>query len=120
MGTFTAPAIRLCIRRAHGTRQRAARLATSKAPGCNAADISNIYDTEGRMTSVQYPGSTTGGTTTAAPHLGTAYETMGRQLTVTDLATTLAISSGTTYGLANELKSVRDRGRPIVSYAVPR
>src|SRR5260370_36457760 len=47
-----------------------------------------------------------GGKPTAAPHLGTAYDTMGRPLTLTDLATSSAIVSGTTYGPANELKSI--------------
>jgi RHS repeat-associated protein len=76
-------------------------------------ESSYTYDNEGRMTSVQYPGSQgpqtgtqTALTSAAGPDYGYAYDTMGRLNTMTDLVATSTIISGTTYDAANRLLSI--------------
>src|SRR5262249_16223526 len=68
------------------------------------------YDTEGRMTAIQYPNSQAvvsgNGVTTTGPPPGTAYASMGRPSTLPDLVTSSALISGTTYGPSNELLSL--------------
>ena len=62
-----------------------------------------VYDTEGRMTSVQYPGSGPSWQPVTGPNLGWAFDTMGRLNTMTDLAAQSSIITGATYGPSNEL-----------------
>jgi len=68
------------------------------------------YDNEGRTTAVQYPSSTanSNGTlvTTAGPDLGTTYDTMGRPLTLTNLANNSRIISAASYGPSSQLLSI--------------
>jgi hypothetical protein len=72
------------------------------------ADLESTYtfDTEGRITAVQYPSSGPPGSQTAGPDLGYAMDTMGRLNTVTDLAAQASIISGATYGPANQLLTI--------------
>ena len=92
--------------------------------GASTADLesSYTYDNEGRMLSVQYPGSQTqqtgsqaAATTSPGPNLGYAYDTMGRLNTMSDLAAFSTIIFGTTYDTANRLLSIA--GSYNLSYA---
>ncbi len=83
--------------------------------GASTADLesSYTYDTEGRMLSVQYPGSLSARTgwqssvtNTPGPNLGYGYDSMGRVNTMTDLAASSTIISGTTYDPGNRLLSI--------------
>jgi RHS repeat-associated protein len=56
------------------------------------------YDTEGRMTTIQYPGG--------GPNYSYAYDTMGRLNTMTNVGTSTQMVTGTTYDPANRLLSI--------------
>jgi len=75
------------------------------------------------MTKVQYPQSQTwsayyGTTTTPGPYLGYAYDTMGRLNTMTDLAASNTLISGTTYDPANRLLTIAGYYNESRSYNV--
>jgi RHS repeat-associated protein len=83
-----------------------------QSTGSAQADLDStyMYDTEGRMTVVQYPGYGPSSAPTAGPNLGWAMDTMGRLNTMTDLAAQTSIVSATTYGPSNELLSITGNG----------
>ena len=58
----------------------------------------NVYDTEGKMTSIQYPNS--------GPNFGYGYDTMSRLSTMTNIGQSIQVITGTTYDPANRLLSI--------------
>ena len=88
------------------------------APAATNLDFNStyVYDTEGRMTSVQYPGSGPSSAPVTGPNLGWAFDTMGRMNTMTDLAASSTIISGATYGPSNELLTISGQLNESRSY----
>ena len=66
-------------------------------------DSGYTYDTEGRMTAIQYPSSWNGSSWVAGKNLGTTYDSMGRLQKLTDLTAQSDIISNATYGPAGQL-----------------
>jgi RHS repeat-associated protein len=66
-------------------------------------DAVYTYDNEGRMTATQYPSSWNGSSWVSGPNLGNTFDSMGRLQTLTELGTSSAIISGTTYNPAGQL-----------------
>ena len=61
------------------------------------------YDIEGRVTGLQYPSWWNGSTTTAGPHVGYSFDTMGRPIKLTDLVANTDMISNASYGSAGQL-----------------
>ena len=66
-------------------------------------DSGYTYDTEGRMTAIQYPSSWNGSSWVAGANLGNTYDSMGRLQKLTDLTAQSDIISNATYGPAGQL-----------------
>jgi RHS repeat-associated protein len=64
------------------------------------ADLESVYayDAEGRMTSIQYPGG--------GPNYSYGYDTMGRLNTMTNVGSSYAMVTGTTFDPANRMLTV--------------
>jgi RHS repeat-associated protein len=77
---------------------RTLQSSTTSSPYTVDLESSYTYDNEGRMLSVQYPGS--------GPNLGYAYDSMGRLNAMTDLGTSTSLISGTSYDPANRILSI--------------
>ena len=88
------------------------------APTATNLDFNStyVYDTEGRMTTVQYPGSGPTSAPVTGPNLGWAFDSMGRVNTMTDLAANSTIISGATYGPSNELLTMSGQLNESRSY----
>ena len=82
---------------------RTLQSSTTSGPFTLDLESSYTYDNEGRMLSVQYPGSTGG---SAGPNLGYVYDSMGRLNTMTDLGASNTLISATTYDPANRLLTI--------------
>ena len=81
-------------------------LVVTRASATGTLSSTYTYDSEGRMTAVQYPGYGPSNAPSAGPNLGWARDTMGRLNTMTDIAAQASIVSATTYGPSNELLSI--------------
>jgi hypothetical protein len=66
-------------------------------------DSTYAYDTEGRNTSIQYPGTWNGSSYTAGPNLGVEFDAMGRLNKLKNLTASTDIVSGATYNAMGEL-----------------
>jgi RHS repeat-associated protein len=75
---------------------------TTSGPYTVDLESSYTYDNEGRMLTVQYPG-TTG---SSGPNLGYAYDAMGRLNTMTDVNASNTLISAATYDPANRLLTI--------------